>query len=120
MEEQTLSHVYPVEPNTHLAPDENMYRKSVALDTFQPPMLWLNVAPAEANIEYRLATHATFQLAMFWLKADALLNICERATRYAARHTAHGRNAGKGQGGSTVCRECAVGRDRRGSPVAAA
>jgi hypothetical protein len=34
-------HVDPVEPCTHLAPDENMYRKSVALDTFQPPMLWL-------------------------------------------------------------------------------
>jgi hypothetical protein len=48
LEEQTLSHEYPSElPYTHLAPDENMYRKSVALDTFQPPMLWLKVAPAE-------------------------------------------------------------------------
>jgi hypothetical protein len=42
LEEQVLVHVDPdVEPYTHLAPDENMYRKSVALDTFQPPMLWL-------------------------------------------------------------------------------
>ena len=48
LEEQTLSHVYPSEPPyTHLAPDENMYRKSVALDTFQPPMFRLKVAPAE-------------------------------------------------------------------------
>jgi hypothetical protein len=47
-EEHVLVHVDPSdEPYTHLAPDENMYRKSVALDTFQPPMLWLNVAPAE-------------------------------------------------------------------------
>ena len=41
LEEQVLVHVFPCEPYTHLAPDENMYRKSVALDTFQPPMLWL-------------------------------------------------------------------------------
>ena len=47
LDEQALVHVDPTELPTHLAPDENMYRKSVALDKFQAPMLWLNVAPAE-------------------------------------------------------------------------
>ena len=96
-----------------------MYRKSVALDTFQPPMLWLNVAPAEANIEYRLATQATFQLAMFWLKADALLNICERATRYAARHTA--RMVAMQAKAAVLCAESVPwAGDRGGSRVAVA
>ena len=60
---------------THLAPDENMWRKSVALDTFQPPMLRLNVAPAEENIEKKLATEATFQRPISWLNAGAFWNI---------------------------------------------
>ena len=34
-------HVFPVLPNTHLAPDENMYAMVDALAVFQPPMLWL-------------------------------------------------------------------------------
>jgi hypothetical protein len=38
LEEQALSHEDPCEPTLQPAPDENMYRKSVALDTFQPPM----------------------------------------------------------------------------------
>jgi hypothetical protein len=47
LEEHAAVHANPAEPPTHLAPDENMYRKSVALDRFQLAMLPLNVAPAE-------------------------------------------------------------------------
>ena len=51
LEEQASLHEDP--EYTHFAPDETLWRKSVALDTFQPPMLRLNVAPAEENIELR-------------------------------------------------------------------
>jgi hypothetical protein len=63
-----------------------MYRRSVALDTFQPPMLWLNVAPAEENIELKLATEATFQLAMFWLNAGAAWNMLSSVVAEATFH----------------------------------
>jgi hypothetical protein len=38
LEEHATVHVDPAEPTTHLAPDENMWRKSVALDKFQLAM----------------------------------------------------------------------------------
>jgi hypothetical protein len=46
LEEHVSVHVDPSEPYTHLAPDENMYRKSVALDRFQLAMFWLNAGAA--------------------------------------------------------------------------
>ena len=73
LEEQAVVHEDP--EYTHFASDENMWRKSVALDTFQPPMLRLNVAPAEENIEKKLATEATFQRPISWLNAGAFSNI---------------------------------------------
>jgi hypothetical protein len=61
LEEHVAVHVYPSdEPYTHLAPDENMYRKSATDATFQLAMFWLN-AGAELNMLSSVVAEATFQ-----------------------------------------------------------
>ena len=68
LEEQVLVHVFPCEPYTHLAPDENMYRKSATDATFQLARFWLN-AGADWNMLLKVATRAVFQLLTSWLNA---------------------------------------------------
>jgi hypothetical protein len=61
LEEHVAVHVDPSdEPYTHLAPDENMYRKSATDATFQLAMFWLN-AGAELNMLSSVVAEATFQ-----------------------------------------------------------
>jgi hypothetical protein len=60
LEEHVAVHVDPTELTTHLAPDENMYRKSATDATFQLAMFWLN-AGAELNMLSSVVAEATFQ-----------------------------------------------------------
>ena len=60
LEEHVAVHVDPGLPNTHLAPDENMYRKSATDATFQLAMFWLN-AGAAWNMLSSVVAEATFQ-----------------------------------------------------------
>ena len=57
-------------PTRHMAPDENIEARLVALATFQPPMGWLKVAPLAENMLRMFDTDAVFQLEMSWLKAE--------------------------------------------------
>ncbi len=65
-EEHVAVHVDPSEPYTHLAPDENMKRKSATEATFQLAMLWLN-AGAAWNMLSSAVAEATFHEPMFAL-----------------------------------------------------
>jgi hypothetical protein len=70
LEEHVAVHVDPTELTTHLAPDENMYRKSATDATFQLAMFWLN-AGAAWNMLSSAVAEATFHEPMFALNAEA-------------------------------------------------